>query len=211
MKNFLFITLLFLYSVSSAQSVAVHGMLAKRKSSTTVAPIQTVNINMDTESRGAIPNWNTWIYNSSDGLNLLNSAGTTTGFNLLKIQGGSWTAENEGSPAGDSEFPGAVLAYMMNGNNLTIELRLQGLDASKRYELIFAAYQNYNGPEDNTNITINGITKATGLSNANTIYKTNFSVSNPTSGIINITFTPYDTTGNGWTCINAMILKEYAN
>lgn len=214
-KMFLRVFLLLVMSIkvnnSVGQMIAVHGMVAKPVTGSVAAPLQTVWISFN-KFRQTLPSgWYTWWDSEDSAVNLKNSASASTGWNLVDISGG-WAQEQQSSTHVDNEFPAAALEWMVYSTNQDKNIRLINLASTgKRYELIFSCVKTYDGADDETDITVNGVTKKGTLGVANAIYKTIFSVSNPSSGIIDIQFHPANYgNGDAYACVNALIIKEYA-
>lgn len=172
--------------------------------------LQTVNVKID-ENAGSYSSWNWWRRGLSDSLNLLNSSGATTGFNMLYL-GGAYTAYEVGSEALDVDFPAPVLRYMMGLENSSILTRITGLNAANTYKITFAGYQDVSDPTSITDVIVNGVTyHLLGPNSAGIVYKVTATVVNPPSGIIDISYINA-TAGSGFfACINAFILKEYTS
>ena len=209
------ISLLLFFTVlvcsSSAQMMALHGMVSKSVVSTAGVPLQSININFEANGGWtAQSGWNTWSEHSSDEMVLTNQAGTATPFKLLDL-GGEWDREVAGTYVEIPGWPQAVLernVYTFNASTGKT-LRFNNLDVTKKYILKFAAIQNYDsGPTDNlTDITVNGQTKRNGLIIANELNIAEFTVLNPVGGMINITIWPAP--GATYALICAMKLEEY--
>lgn len=173
--------------------------------------IQSVKINFDDTNR-SVSGYNTIYGSASNTLNLLNTSSSPTGFNLLFVSG-VYGSEDEGvqtDPFG--RFSSDALKYMINRGGSDIVWQFTGLDPTKNYRLKFAAVQSYNDANDATTVVLNGVSYPLGGPNlANTVYPTTdiyYSVNLPSSGIINMTFSPTLGAG-GYACMNAMILEEY--
>ena len=186
---------------------ATHGIISSGLVSGPL-PSQTININLETAAR-PISLWNTWIQGGTNTA-FNNTLGTATGIQMIDVSGtyvldGPYSSNNL-----DTEFPNDVVNYLMYTNpNTSKTLKLTGLNPLYRYDFNFCSYA---GPStdasDNTNLTVAGTLKFIAVS-TNKIYKTTFTVNQPTSGEITIIYT--GSTGSNYGCINGFILKEYSS
>jgi hypothetical protein len=195
-----------------AQILAIHGMVPAKTNQAPGTLLQTVNINFEANGGGTSQlNWNTWEEHISDNMVLSNSSGTGTSFKLIDL-GGEWDREVPGTYAANADWPQNVLERNVYTFNTPIgkTLRFTNLDSSKKYKLKFATIQNYdsNPVENLTDITVEGVTQRNGLVAANVLYTVEFTVNNPSGGVINFKIWPASEATYALIC--AMKLEEYS-
>lgn len=171
---------------------------------------RSVFINLGSAGKTAPLPWNNWL--GVRGANnviagLKDETNTATSFSLTTVSAWAGTTDLGHISGGNSGIvPDAVLQSGLSDNNASRQLKVSGLNALKRYNLVFVGSQNEGLPAT-TDYTV-GAQKATMDARYNTTQSANLNGLIPdATGSILVTATRTGASANNY--LNAVIIEEY--
>jgi fibronectin type 3 domain-containing protein/pimeloyl-ACP methyl ester carboxylesterase len=171
---------------------------------------RSVFVNLGSAGKTAPAPWNNWLGTRAAGSvigSLKDEAGATTSFSLTTVNAWSSTT-NMGHITGNNNgtFPDAVLESGISDNGAAKQIKVSGLNAAKRYNLIFLGSQN-EGPIATASYT-SGSQTSTLDARYNTNRTANLNTLTP-DGTGSIIATITRTNGSAFTYLNAVVIEEY--
>jgi fibronectin type 3 domain-containing protein len=171
---------------------------------------KSVFVNLGSAGKTAPAPWNNWLGTRAANSvisNLKDEAGATTSFSVTTVNAwSSTTSMGHLSGNNNGTFPDAVLESGLADNGAAKQIRVSGLSASKRYNLIFLGSQN-EGPIATANYTTGGQT-STLDARYNTNRTANLNTLTP-DGTGSVLATITRTNGSAFTYLSALVIEEY--